>query len=78
VRGRAVHAGGFLFVSLQLPLSPMMVFAIGIENALDVTVQRPRHFSEASSFPIGVVLRPANAIERDAGFARAFAQPMFR
>jgi hypothetical protein len=30
------------FVPLQLPLSPMSVFAIGIEHALDVTVKGPR------------------------------------
>jgi len=30
-----------LFVALQLPLCPMVVLAARIENALDVTVQRP-------------------------------------
>jgi hypothetical protein len=29
-----------LFIPLQLPLSPMGVFAIGIEHALDIAVLR--------------------------------------
>src|SRR5580692_2602729 len=35
-----VHAGPFLFVPLQFPFSPMMAFAIRIEHALYVAVQR--------------------------------------
>jgi hypothetical protein len=33
---------GLSFVQLQFRLSPIMVFAIGIEDALDVAIDRPR------------------------------------
>jgi hypothetical protein len=38
VAARTQNAGSF--VPLQFPLSPMMVFAIGIEHANDVAVER--------------------------------------
>jgi hypothetical protein len=37
-RNKKAVAGTTLFVPFQLPLSPMHVFAIGIEHALDVEV----------------------------------------
>jgi hypothetical protein len=40
----------------QLPLSPMMIFAIGIEHAFDVTVQRPQQ-GVAHSIVIAVIIR---------------------
>jgi len=33
----------FSFVSLQLPLAPMSLFAIGIEHPLDMSIERPHH-----------------------------------
>jgi hypothetical protein len=53
---REVTNGGEegLFVSLQLPLSPMGLFPLGIEHPLDMTVQRlhdpdPRHHRRTAS-----------------------------
>jgi hypothetical protein len=46
---KAVAGQAQLPVSLQLALSPMMLFPIRIEHALDVTVQRPH---DADARPI--------------------------
>jgi hypothetical protein len=57
-----LYGGGLSSIALQLPLSPMRVFAIGIEHALDVAVQRS-HDADARQHR-----RPPVRRDRDQGF----------
>jgi hypothetical protein len=52
------------FVPLELPAPPMMLFAIGIEDALDVPVKRP-HDTDARKHR-----RSADRRNQDQGFHR--------